>query len=461
MALFNQITEKVKNLLGVNEFTLSKTYTYQTFEDALETAWKSIQTSSVDDIISGADITFSDEGITAPDASDIIGSLENLFKKAFGADLSLDFSTPQGQLIMVLGAAMAHQKAEMLRLTNQFNPLTARGIWQDAIGKVYFLERTPAEPTSVMVTCRGLPGVTLNGLDTTSPARIQDVNNNIYLCTNTVTIPSNASSVIAQFQNEVPGPIECPVGAIDTANGAGSIVTVIPGWDSAENVTAGSVGNDVESRAEFEARRFESVAINSRDTVQSVYANVANVLGVLSVLVMDNRTSLEVLQRGVTLPAHSIYVCVDGGSDADIAYAIIHNLSAGCVMVGSTSYTYIDELTTANTIVHFQRPTPVPIKFKVSVTHTSTEQNALIMKTIKDEMIGKYVYASGSANKRVGIGETIYAARFYPALIDAGVQGFISVTISLTASSYGQSVELDATQIPSVSDEDITIEVNP
>ena len=56
------------------------------------------------------------------------------------------------------------------------------------------------------------------------------------------------------FQCTEAGPIECPAGTLS------SIVTVIPGWDTGINQAAGVVGRTRESQADFENRRFASVA---------------------------------------------------------------------------------------------------------------------------------------------------------------------------------------------------------
>ena len=116
---------------------------------------------------------------------------------------------------------------------------------QDGIGRIYFMQRYPARPTTVQATCRGLQGVKI-------PAGVlaKAIDGNFYTATGSGTIGADGTVVIP-FQCNTSGPIACPAGALN------QVYQVIPGWDSITNAD-GVPGADVESRAAFELRRFNS-----------------------------------------------------------------------------------------------------------------------------------------------------------------------------------------------------------
>ena len=109
-------------------------------------------------------ITFDSEtGLVAQDTAVIRQNIAQQWKDAFNVsentpELNTEAETPAGQLIDGQTALVAEKDAEILRMANNFNPETATGVAQDALGKIYFLERQIAEPTYVTCQCKGLQG---------------------------------------------------------------------------------------------------------------------------------------------------------------------------------------------------------------------------------------------------------------------------------------------------------------
>ena len=111
------------------------------------------------------------------------------WKQAFARDgrpeLNTEPETPAGQLIDSQTAAIVDKDNEVLFLANQFNPLTAEGIWQDALGKIYFLTRKVAQTSEALCLCTGLAGTTI-----TQGSRIKSSADGLeWSCVETVTIP--------------------------------------------------------------------------------------------------------------------------------------------------------------------------------------------------------------------------------------------------------------------------------
>ena len=92
---------------------------------------------------------------------DVAQDWVNAFKETGRPDLNTDPETPQGQLIDSQTAAIHQKDTELAYLSNQFNPKTASGRWQDALAKIYFLSRKPAINSTAVCTLTGITGTTV------------------------------------------------------------------------------------------------------------------------------------------------------------------------------------------------------------------------------------------------------------------------------------------------------------
>lgn len=188
-------------------------------------------------------ITFTPAGPSTPAESDILAGIQADQQAAFGGNLNPALTTPQGQLASSQTAILGDVNDALLYLTNMMDPAFSQGRWQDGIGRFYFLTRKPAQATTVTATCTGTPGTVLP-----AGAQAQDDDGNRYLSTEAATI-GVGGTVDVPFACTVTGPIGCPIGFL------GTIYQSVPGWLSLTNAAAGVEGVDVESRADFEARR--------------------------------------------------------------------------------------------------------------------------------------------------------------------------------------------------------------
>lgn len=108
-------------------------------------------------------IIYNDNGLSVEQAETVRQTVANQWKQAFSVDentpeLNTEPETPAGQLIDGMTALIVQKDNELLRLANMFNPMTATGVFQDSLGKIYFLDRKIAQSTTVTCTCSGLSG---------------------------------------------------------------------------------------------------------------------------------------------------------------------------------------------------------------------------------------------------------------------------------------------------------------
>jgi len=384
-------------------------------------------------------IQFTQAGLIVPAESDVLAGVQSDMNAAFGGGLNSALETPQGQLASSQTAVIGDKNNEFVYFTNQIDPQYADGRFQDAIGRIYFLTRKPATSTAVTVTLTGLAG-------TVVPAGTlaQDTSGNTYICTGDATIASTGT-VTAEFQNIDTGPIPCAAGTLTT------VYQAIPGWDAITNDADGIMGSVVESRADFEYRRKNSVALNATGTPESIYATVYDLENVLDVYVIDNPKGI-VVNKGVTnypmLP-HSVYVAVVGGLDADIAAAIWRKKDLGCDYNGNTSVTVKDEsgynFPQPTYEVTFERPVSLPIKFAVNIVNDPTLPSNIV-DLVKASIIARFNGADGTNRERIG--SSIFASRYY-------------APVSAVATNVAVVSILIGTSTPTLTKVDVGIDQSP
>lgn len=384
-------------------------------------------------------IQFTQAGLIVPAESDVLAGVQSDMNAAFGGGLNSALETPQGQLASSQTAVIGDKNNEFVYFTNQIDPQYADGRFQDAIGRIYFLTRKPATSTAVTVTLTGLAG-------TVVPAGTlaQDTSGNTYICTGDATIASTGT-VTAEFQNIDTGPIPCAAGTLTT------VYQAIPGWDAITNDADGIMGSVVESRADFEYRRKNSVALNATGTPESIYATVYDLENVLDVYVIDNPKGI-VVNKGVTnypmLP-HSVYVAVVGGLDADIAAAIWSKKDLGCDYNGNTSVTVKDEsgynFPQPTYEVTFERPVSLPIKFAVNIVNDPTLPSNIV-DLVKASIVARFNGADGTNRERIG--SSIFASRYY-------------APVSAVATNVAVVSILIGTSTPTLTKVDVGIDQSP
>ena len=89
-------------------------------------------------------------GLRIPTETEILNGVLADFNNAFGGNLNLNLETPQGQLASSMAAIIADKNNLIAELVNQVHPDYADGIMQDAVAKIYFLERKQATDSMVV-----------------------------------------------------------------------------------------------------------------------------------------------------------------------------------------------------------------------------------------------------------------------------------------------------------------------
>lgn len=391
-------------------------------------------------------------GFSADSTSAIRQSIVDDWTAVFddeNATLNTSSESPVGQIIDSEAVLVTAKDSEFLYMANNFDPRVSDGRFQEAIGAIYFLERKTAQPSVVTCEVTGLYGTVIPAgsiIQTDDGVKLQSVG--------AVTIPLSGTASV-EFETLETGAIPIAAG---TCN---KIITVIAGWDTVTNSTAGVIGNELESRTAFEQRRALSVAANSHGSRAALQGALYTIDGVLDCLVLENKTDSTVTKQGVSLISHSVGICIYGGANDDIAEMIYNKLDAGCGTNGSTTVIYVSDDNVSNEY-SIIRPTPTNIYIAVTLNQTP-----LTLQTVVDD-VKNAIYNDfngndpNSGNLRRGCGQTIYASSFSVATIKtAGVSDLVSIYIGTSASPTGNSVTMDADEEPIIDKDNITVTVVP
>ena len=390
-----------------------------------------------------------DSGVVVPTTQEVRDDLAAGFQGAFRTndsdpDLNVDPSSPMGQVVDLATAEVEAKNAELAYLANMFNPRTASGNWLDALAALYGLTRKVSEPTVVVCTCTGLAGTTIP-----YGAIVQDTAGNKYRHRIAGGVQIGSSGTIdTEFSSVDHGAIEVSAGAIT------QIVTVVAGWDSVSNAAPGVIGRDLEPDGELLNRMVQSYAINANGTVANIQANLAELDGVLDVVVLENYTNQEQIQYSVTLDPHSIAVCIVGGEDEDIARTIFQRKSGGCGTTGDTQIEFVDtEHFNARYVYQIIRPSTQA--FKVQITFfeedMNADQKAAVQQAVVSDFLGEL------SNPRVKLATTVYASRFYQCVQNATDSPIKEIQIGLGDGALSASVEVPANISPAISTDSVVL----
>ena len=306
------------------------------------------------------------------------------FAQIYGSDINTASNTPDGQMINLFALA----KEDILDLIVQDydakDPDQAVGVALDGLSQLCGIARQGGTYTRIAVVVTVSQDLNLNGLDTSTPFTVSDANGNQFYLITSASLTTGANTL--NFQSANIGFIQVLINTITIP------ITIIYGVVSVNNPTlAYQIGQNQETDAEFRARRQISTSMPSQGYLQSLLAGLNTITGLLEAKVYENITN-AVDVNGV--PAHSIWVIVDGGSSADVAEMIYKYRNAGCGMKGSYSYN-ITQVDGTEFTVYFDRAVyqTLYIEFDVFSISGATVDVASIITGLQKWTFGIYAPA--------------------------------------------------------------------
>lgn len=325
-------------------------------------------------------------GVIVPDTATLRDEVVAEWRSAFGQDLVVTPETPQGVIITMEVEARDAMVRNNAEVANQINPDLAGGVWLDALWALTAGSRRGATRSRLVgVEFRG---TALTLIPAGSIATVQGSGAQFYTTSNILLDGTGFATGIMESVNT--GPIAAPI------NQLVEIASSVLGWEQVTNPSAAELGNVVESDVSSRRRRRQTLALQSVSLIEATVSRLHDIDGVRSLSYRENITDAPIVIDGITLVPHSIYVCVDGGSDADVASALLETKSGGSAWNGLVVLNLIEPASGQIYEVKFDRP--IERTFLARVTAKASTLN---IQTIIPAAIA--LYGAGELEGEAGL----------------------------------------------------------
>lgn len=304
-------------------------------------------------------------GLVTQSLEEIIQDLKSKYKSIYGQDINLEQNSPDGQWINIL----AQGKKDMLDLFTQFynnlDPDRVIGIPQQILYKLNGLIIQAYTYSYVYVNVIVTEDVTLQGLDNNIESAdgtgytVRGENGNRWILATTQNL--SAGTHLLNFRAADLGSITA---LPNTINVMETILKGVAGVNNPANNYI--IGNTGESSAQYRKRRNQAMAVPSQGFDESTQSQMLNLPNVTQCKIYDNRS--DVVVNGI--PAHGIWVIVEGGTPAEIGRVIYNNLPPGIPMKGSQQV-QVPKINGDILTVLYDIPKPVPLYIKAIIKNFS------------------------------------------------------------------------------------------
>lgn len=309
-------------------------------------------------------------GVIVADTDDILTEVQQEYIAQLGADLNVAPSTPQGGLITAETLARSNVVRNNAAVANQINPNIAGGIFLEALCALTGFDVPEGTPSSIAgVVLGGVGGTNVPAGQTATVGTGDDVPT--FVSVSPVTLGTMTGTAIVDFQAVAVGPIAAGVNSLVLSN-------PVLGLETISNPNAAVLGVDPLSDAEIRTLRDNTLAlqgISINEAIISALLDPDTTPGVSSLQYLENYTATTTTIQGITLEPNSIWACIAGGIDADIAMTLLGGKTIGANWNGDESVTVTDPSSGQPYTVLFDRPSQVTIYIRLTVTPPSSLAN--------------------------------------------------------------------------------------
>src|SRR5574337_486628 len=257
-------------------------------------------------------------GLIVPDTQTIKTDVTNEYLTTFGNDMVTSDDTPQGVLIVAETTARDEVVRNNAAVANQINPNEAGGIALDAIMALTGSERKQNTYSVTPCLLTGNPGTVIAQGSNTA----KNTNGDVFAAASTVTLDVNGQATV-NFQAVQPGPISAQAGTLTT------IYQGTLGWETITNTADATLGTLKQSDGEARQYRRDTLALQGMSLPLAITSALKATPGVKTLSFRENYEDITLVIDGVTMQPHCIFVCVDGGSDTDVANVLLEKKTGG------------------------------------------------------------------------------------------------------------------------------------
>lgn len=346
----------------------------------------------------------------------IILELQEKARLFFGDDIDLSPNSPLGLFVQLMAWSVDRQWQLSEDVFYSVWLQTSEGVNLERVAKLGLLSRKPAQSAIVLLEFYGDPGnlIPAGTLSETSQ-------NVVFATSEDVETDGNGTASVYARCTETGG-----IGLV----AAGSITKIknpIAGITSVMNNEASTGGRQNETDVELRKRYSESKTV-SGSSVDAIAEYVRQIAGVISAEGNENTTN-EINMNG--LPPRSVEMVVQGGTDVDIANAILQKKPAGIETFGQITTDVMDTQGNIH-VIQFSRPESIMIYVTYEIT-VNSDWSEEYVNNIKQNTV-QYIGGTYDAVEYSGLSLGSLISAWKLSAIQNAIGGIVSLTVKFGTS---------------------------
>jgi len=322
-------------------------------------------------------------------------------------DWNLDASSPDGLKAASDAEVFVNLDEAAQAAYNSKDPNKARDLELNIVSSITGVKRDDGSPSTIS-------NVTMTG-----------VNGTIIPAGSTIQSSFDETQWVTDAEVTITGGVgSTTVTAVDNGATAADIDTItvivdsVGGWQTVTNTVVAALGKDRETNAALRLRREITVGRPGNNQIDSMLGELGAVDNIGRFKIYENDTNATDANG---LPAHSIAVLAEGGTDADVALAIYVKKNPGVFLHPASTPVVVNVQSpvhpTNTKDITFSRPVGDPMTVVVAITNdgtlvASTEQD--VKDSILEYINGTLIPADEGFNPNgFDIGENVGVSRVY------------------------------------------------
>jgi uncharacterized phage protein gp47/JayE len=381
---------------------------------------------------------FTPDGIQVQTFQEIYDELAAGYRAIYGEDINLDADSPDGQRVAIEAQLVLDAQSFGALEYNQRDPDFALGQSLNSIIKLAGISRRLATRSQVDVV------VTTDRPLTLPPDyAVEDNLGQAWTTLNAIAVPAGVTTVTLFAENF--GAVEADPATVVNP------VTVVIGVLSVTNTLSAVVGIDEETDQELRVRRNRSLETPQSSSTGRMFTALASLTNVTDVAVYENDTDVTDADG---IPAHSLWVVVEGGAVADIVESMTKNKTGGKGIVGAVTGTFNESVLRPDgatfVIVHdmtFDRPVLVPVLVRLTATRKDAADP--VDEALIAQEIAKRVFVIGENLLANDLYRLVFNAgdNFIPTVLEVSIDAGVSWTDGRVLSAPNEKFTLDAADV--------------
>jgi hypothetical protein len=327
-------------------------------------------------------------GLIVPDTATILEEVKDEWREAYGADVILEPETSQGVIVVQDTEIRDATVRNNVAVANQINPDYSGGPFLDAVWALTRGSRKGATRSTIAGVILG--GQTGTSVLAGSVAVVTASGARFFTTTSVVIGAVTPGQATVDFIAEEYGPI----GVI--AGGLNAVASGVLGWETVTNPNPAVAGKLDESDVAGRRRRRLTLALQSIAMPEAIISGLYAIEEVDSLQFRENIAPTTQVIDGISLVAHSIWVCVRGGSDVQIAQSLLETKGIGGGYNGAVSLSVVEPSSGQTYVIKFDRPTLITLFVRITAKFNNTDGATIIPNAVM-------AYATGEIEGDAGL----------------------------------------------------------